>query len=318
MSIKLRAAETLVVIVSGLFLGWLAKRRGLAPERAPGITRLTLTYLEPFPTLLALWGLRAGDARAFLLPLLGAGLIVLMWPVGHLLGRLQRLRERDLGAFVVGSMFSNVGFTFGTFLCYALLGERGVALGTLYTASFMPMLFTVGLFAAGRYSPEAGGSSWELVKDTVKKAESRNPIAGILVGLALYAMGVKRPVSAAVAVDVLVPLTTFIYLFAIGLSMRPRTMLGYWRPAAALHAIKFVVSPALGLALGLAAGFHHDPSMDLMRVMFIQSAAPAGIMSMVLCQVRDLNVQLAAACWLATNLFAIATVPAWLYIAAAL
>lgn len=318
MSIKLRTAETLFVILSGLFLGWLSKRRGLSPEKAPAITRLTLTYLEPFPNLLALWGLRAGDARAFLLPLLGAALILVMWPVGHLIGRLQRLRGSDLGAFVTTAMFSNVGFTFGTFLCYALLGERGVALGTLYTASFMPMLFTVGLFAAGRYSAESGRPGWEIVKDTTRKAESRNPILGILVGLALYTAGVRRPAAAAVAVGVLVPLTTFIYLFAIGLSLRPRTMLGYWRPAAVLHAVKFLISPVIGLALGLAIGFHHDPNMDLLRVLFIQSAAPAGIMSMVLCQVRGLNVQLAAACWLATNLFAIATVPLWLYIAAAL
>lgn len=315
---KLRAAETLIVILSALFLGWLSKRRGLAPERAPTITRLTLTYLEPFPNLLALWGLRAGEAEAFLLPVLGAALILVMWPIGHLMGRLQGLRGGDLGAFVSTCMFSNVGFTFGTFLCYALLGERGVALGTLYTASFMPMLFTVGLFAAGRYSAESGRSGWQLLKDTTRKAESRNPIIGILVGLALYAAGVQRPAAAAVAVNLLVPLTTFIYLFAIGLSMRPRTMLGYWQPAAVLHLVKFAISPAIGLAIGYAAGFHRAPTADLLRVLFIQAAAPAGIMSMVLCQVRSLNVQLAAACWLATNLFAVATVPLWLYIAAAL
>lgn len=318
MSIKLRAAETLFVILSGLFLGWLSRRRGLAREKAPTITRLTLTYLEPFPNLLALWGLRAGDAKAFLLPLLGAALILIMWPVGHLMGRLQRLQGPDLGAFVTTAMFSNVGFTFGTFLCYALLGERGVALGTLYTASFMPMLFTVGLFAAGRYSAQAGRSGWDLLKDTARRAESRNPILGIFVGLALYGLGVRRPAAAATAVDILVPLTTFIYLFAIGLSLRPRAMLGYWRPAAMLHAVKFLISPIIGLALGFTIGLGHGPNIDLLRVLFIQSAAPAGIMSMVLCQVRGLNVQLAAACWLATNLFAIATVPLWLYIAAAL
>ncbi|MCX7598749.1 MAG: AEC family transporter, partial [Armatimonadetes bacterium] len=279
MSIELRAAETLVVILSGLTLGWLSKRRGLSAEKAPAITRTTLIYLEPLPNLLALWGLRAGDTKAFYLPLLGAALIVLMWPVGHLIGRLQRMENADLGAFVAASMFSNVGFTFGAFLCYALLGERGVALGTLYTASFMPMLFTVGLFAAGRYSSETTRPAWELLKDTARKPESRNPIAGILVGLALYAAGVERPAAAGTAVNVLVPLTTFIYLFAIGLSMRPRTMLGHWRPATVLCAVKFLISPAVGLALGVAAGIHRDATSDLLPVLFIQSAAPAGIMS---------------------------------------
>jgi len=316
MSLPLRAAETVIVILAGLLIGWLARHRGMREQHSPRITRFVLTFGEPIPIALSLWGLKTSDAPAFLLPFLAVVLIVLMWPVGHLVGRRMGFRGPSLGAFVAAAMFSNVGITYGAFLCYALLGERGVALGYLYCSTFMLTFYTLGFWVASRYG-QGGQSGLEALRVTLTRPESRNPILGVLVGLTLLALQVPRPHVASLLVDILVPCTTFSYMFAIGLSMHLRTMLGYWRPALVMHGLKFIISPILGLGLAYVARLHLL-GPDLLPVMFIEAATPAAIMSLVLAQAKSLDVQLANACWLATNLTAVALAPLWLYIASLL
>ena len=317
-SLKFRAIETVAVILGGLVVGYLAQRRGLPDRHSPTIQKVTLSYAEPIVIVLALWSLTAKGLQTFSLPFLAAALIVLMWPVGHFAGRLQGLKRKELGAYVIASMFSNVGITYGTFLCYALLGERGVALGYLYVTSFLPMIYILGFYVARLYGQGEKISAWRAFVETVSRPESRNPLIATVAGLALFAAGLPRPEIARPVVEIFVPLTTFAKLFAIGLSMKPQIMAGYWRQAVVMHVLKFAVSPAIGIGLAAAAGLFHNPDRALLQVMFIESAAPSAIMSLVLAQVTGLNVQLANACWLATNLSAVALAPLWLYIASAL
>ncbi len=316
MSVLARGIETVAVITGGLAAGYAARRFGLLSEcLSPRITRRTLTYLEPVPIILSLWGLQIGDFSAFALPALGIAMMLAMWPVGHLFGRALGLVGRDLAAFIGAAMFSNVGITYGTFLCYALLGDRGVALGYLYCASFMLGFFTIGFVMAAMYAGGGAGLAGPL-RELFTRPESRNPLIAVFVGLALFFAPVQRPSFGGIVVEAIVPVTTFLYMLAIGLSLHPRRMAGYWRAAGAMHVVKFIVSPAIGLLLARAVGY--GPGSELLKVMFIQSATPAAIMSLVLAQARELNVDLANACWLATNLSAIALAPLWLYIASTL
>jgi predicted permease len=239
-----------------------------------------------------------------------------MWPVGHLVGRTMGFNGPTLGSFTIAAMFSNVGITYGTFLCYALLGERGAALGYLYAASFMPTFCILGFWVAEQYG-RGGTSVLAALADTLTHAQSRNPIVGTLLGICLLATGLPRPALAVPIINIMVPATTFAYMFSIGLSMHLGVMVRYWRPAVVMHALKFLVSPVLGLALGYTARLHML-GPDLLPVMFIQSATPVAIMSLVLAQAKSLDLQLANTCWLATNLSAIALAPLWLYIASAL
>lgn len=316
MSLPLRAVETVTVILSGLLLGWLARKRGLPEQLSPRLTRIILIAGEPVPIALSLWGLSTDEPANFLLPGLAIVLIVLMWPVGHVVGRMLGYHDGRLGSFTGATMFSNVGITYGAFLCYALLGERGAGLGYLYASSFMAVFYTLGFWVGGRYG-DGGRSGLAALRETLTRPESRNPILGTVVGLLLLFSGLPRPSFAPPVIDVLVPANTFAYMFAIGLSMHLREVLAYWRPALVMHGLKFLVSPALGLALGYLARLHLL-GPDLLPVMFIESATPTAIMSLVLAQAKSLDVQLANACWLATNLTAVALAPLWLYIASAL
>jgi len=92
-------------------------------------------------------------------------------------------------------------------------------------------------------------------------------------------------------------------------------MISYWRPALAMHAVKFAIIPSSASPSPTPPASRRSEHADLLRIMFIEAGTPR----------RDhvprprageaLNTDLANACWLATNLSAIALAPLWLYIA---
>ena len=116
----------------------------------------------------------------------------------------------------------------------------------------------------------------------------------------------------------LVPLTTAIYLFAIGLTLRLTSVVTYWRQCVSIGAVKFVLTPIIGLSLAWLVGYWAMEDRALLQVVFIQSATPTAIMGLILAQLFDLDEQLANASWLTTNVAAVALAPLILFIAASL
>jgi len=309
----------LSVILGALALGYLMRKaRWVRSDRSRTISRLAMTWLQPPLVALLIWGLEAPSWRTALLPVILAALIVLNWPLGVLGSRLLRLPGDRAGAFVLSCMYSNMGLTYGAFVCYILLGERGAALGMIWVLSFMPMFYTLGFFVARRYGGDGARTLAETLLATLRAPESRNPLIGFAIGGLLFAFGPQRPAVVADVVDVWVPISTAVYLFAIGLSMRLSSVATYWRESVAVGAYKFVLTPALGLGIAWLVGYWALDDRALLQVVLIQSASPASIMGLVLGQIFDIDEHLANAAWLTTNLAAVALAPLLLQIAAGL
>ncbi|MFP4250777.1 MAG: AEC family transporter [Armatimonadota bacterium] len=307
------------VIVGSLALGYAARKlRWLPTELSPNITRAAMVWIQPPLLALLIWGLEAPGWRVALLPVLLAVLITVMWPVGALGGRILGLKRAQAGAFTVSCMYSNMGLTYGAFVCFILLGEQGAALGMIWCIAFMPMLYTLGFVVARRYGHDGERSVRETLIDVMREPESRNPLLGLALGGILYALAPARPEVGGAIVDFLVPFSTAIYLFAIGLSLRLTSVVTYWRESAAIGAVKFLVTPVVGLSLAWLAGYWAMEDRTLLQVVFIQSTTPTAIMGLILAQLFDLDEQLANSAWLTTNVAAIALAPLVLYIAAAL
>ncbi len=309
----------LSVILGALTLGYLARKLGVLPAQlSRRISRFAMTWLQPPLIALLIWGLQAPSWRTALLPGILAALIALNWPVGALGSRILGLRRDRAGSFVLSSMFSNMGLTYGAFVCYILLGERGAALGMIWILSFTPMFYTLGFFVARRYGGDGPQTLGQTIRATLRAPESRNPLIGFAVGGLLLAFVPERPESAAAIVDVWVPISTSVYLFAIGLSMRLSSVVTYRRECAAIGVVKFVVTPALGLGIAWLLGYWSIPDPALRQVVLIQSASPASIMGLVLGQIFDIDEHLANAAWLTTNIAAVALAPLLLHFAAGL
>ncbi|MEN6401149.1 MAG: hypothetical protein ABFD94_04340 [Armatimonadia bacterium] len=308
--------RTMVVILGGLMVGYCLRKSGwMAEEKGNTVNRIALVWVQPFVIGLALWMMKSVDWQALLLPLYGLVLILLMWPVSAAVGRCMRLDRSSMGVFVTASMFSNVGFTFGTFLCYVALGPPGAALGSLYCVSFMPSFFTLGFYTGRRYMPNAAGSMWGALREQFLDAQTRNPVLGILAGLLLNALRVHQPPGAAMAIDVAMPATTAAYLLAIGLGLHLSAVKDYWRECVLLHISKFALSPVVGLALALPFGYWFGPDRSNLVVCFIQAAAPVAIMSVMLADMCGLNSKLAGALWITTNVTAVFLAPLILIVA---
>lgn len=307
------------VIVGALAIGYVARKLRLLPEAAsPRITRTAMIWIQPPLLVLLIWGLVAPDWRVALLPVIAAMNMVLMLPIGAAGARLMGLQRPQAGSFTLSCMYSNMGLTYGAFICYILLGEQGAALGMIWCMSFMPMLYTLGFGVARRYGREGRRTVWQTLRDAMREPESRNPLLGLALGAVLYATGISRPAMAAEVVDAVVPLSTAIYLFAIGLSLRLTSVVTYFRECVAIGAAKFLVTPLLGLGLAWLAGYWGMEDRSLLQVVFIQSTTPTAIMGLVLSQIFDLDEQLANAAWLTTNIAAVALAPLVLQVAGGL
>ena len=278
MELQSRLILMLSVILGSLALGYTARKLRLLPEAlSPQITRTAMIWLQPPLLALLIWGLQAPGWQTALLPVLLAALILIMWPIGAGSARLMGLQRRQSGAFTLSFMFSNMGLTYGAFVCYILIGEQGAALGMIWCLSFTPMLYGLGFIIARRYGGEEHRSVVQTLGDMLRGPESRNPLLGFAAGAVLYVLLPERPAVVGQIVDVLVPLSTAIFLFAIGLSLRLTSVITYRREAVAVGAAKFLIMPALALALAWLVGYWAIEDHALLQVVFVQSTAPASI-----------------------------------------
>ncbi|HCU37524.1 MAG TPA: hypothetical protein DGT21_19455 [Armatimonadetes bacterium] len=308
--------RTVAVILGSLTVGYGLRKSGrVAEATGTSINRIALTFVQPLVICVALWSMAPPDWHTLALPLYGLCLIVLMWPVGAVVSRLLPMDRPSRGSFVTCSMFSNVGFTYGTFIAYVLLGPEGAALGALYCVSFSPAFFTLGFFVSGRYGSSAqrsiGGALLQLLRD----AHTRHPLMGILLGLMLNLLRVPAPAASGFFIDVAMPLTTAAFVTAIGMQLRLSAVREYWRECVLTHVTKFAVSPLLGLGLAFLFGYTQMQDHSLLKVAFIQSSTPVAIMCVLLADIFDLNRRLAGALWLTTNLTAALLAPLVLIVA---
>lgn len=304
------AIRTMTVILGGLIIGYGLRKSGRVGDSVAGpVNRTTLTYIQPVVICLALWIMKRPAPHTLALPVFGVALVVAMWGVGVALARVLRMERDHAGAFIISCMFSNVGFTYGTFVAFAALGAEGAALGSLYCASFMPTVFTLGFYVGKRYSPGTHESVWQALRGLLADGQTRNPVLGIAAGLALNLLRVPAPAELPFAIDILMPTTTAAFLLAIGLGLRLSAVRVYWRECAVLHAAKFVISPAIGLLLAAAFGYWGAQDRAPLIVALIESATPTAVMAVMLADVFSLNRGLAGALWLTTNVTAVLLAP---------
>ena len=137
MSPLAKTVEAVLIIVLSLAAGYLCRRTGrLRAPQAPRISRTGLTFLSPVVTFLLMWALHPVGWGAAALPLICVLAILLMWPPAAWLGRRLFSDPASRAPWVICSMFSNQGTTYGTFICYIALGAQGAALATIFVLPF--------------------------------------------------------------------------------------------------------------------------------------------------------------------------------------
>lgn len=294
-----RAGIGLGLFVGSLAAGWWLGRRGwLTESQAKGTIRVTVKWISPVVLCLSFWSLNLAGRDVWLLPLMGclASLSTLL--PAWLYARAVRLTRPQAGTFLACAVFSNLGF-FGAFIAFALFGEVGYGLSTLYLVYFSPCFYLVGFTIGKRYQQEphpAASSTW--FSDELRWY----PFLGLLVGMAFSLARLPRPSLGESLNHVLIPLSTAAYLVAVGSQLHVETMSKEVLGAGlAMSAIKFWYTPLVGWAL-----------VSLFRVegiarfiVLLQTAMPVAISPLMLAMVFGLDRRLASALWLFTTCLAI-------------
>ncbi len=298
-----------VVLGLGLFLGsmglgWWLHRQGVISESlAAKIVHAIVLIPSPIVLCLSFWKMQLRTAEPWLLPLLGtlistATLLPAWW-----YARRARLPDSQTGIFLTCAFFSNLGYL-GAFVAFALAGEAGYALCMLYLVFFNPCFYTLGFGIASYYGR---GSRRPDTGMEVNGGLRLYPFVGMLVGVALSLFSVHRPLVLERVNSVLIPLTTAVYLVAVGTQVTLASPRRWIRPCLAMCGIKFLYTPVVAWLL---LNLFHVTGLPRFIVL-LESVTPVAVSPLVLPMLFGLDRKLANALWVTTTA---ASIP-WLALA---
>ena len=315
----LRFIQSFSVIFAGLAAGFLFNRliRGglvtLGPEATEKLRRwlqrFVLLAINPVAFCGAIWSLDLSDPRYFLLPLVGIAALALGLALGFAGAKALRQSPLQAGVHVTSASFTNIG-SIGGLVVFVLLGESAFALVPIYKA-FEELWYYSVLFPIARsYGEKANPSLFST-------GGPRGPLAGILrvlrdpfflasiaaigTGLALNFSRLPRPSFYGPLNSVLVPLSSFLFLFTIGMRLRFAIAKGHLKAALTVTIGKILIVPAFVLGLAWALGLERIPGGMALKVCLALAMAPVAFLGLVPATLYRLDEEFANSLWLASN-----------------
>ena len=282
------------LVFGSLTAGWVMHRRGwLTAQQAARLVR----WVSMGPSALALgllfWKLNLRGAHLWVLPGLGLAVSASTLLPAWWYCRAARLSRAQTGSFLNCAFFSNVGYI-GAFVAFALFGEAGFGLCTLYMLYFSPCFYTLGFGLAARF----GHAETERGEGGTYRGELRwYPYAGMAVGLLLNLAGVPRPQPMEWLTHALIPFNTGLYLFAVGSQLSFESPRPWLRPCLMMSAIKFLYTPLVAWVLLMLLRVQGVSR----TVVLIEAAAPVAVSPLILPMLFGLDRKLTNALWLVTT-----------------
>jgi len=285
-----------------LTLGWWLYRRGTLTEAwAATLTRFVVIGCSPVVLALSFWQMELRRLEPWLLP--GLGLVISCSTLipAILYARRARLSHPQTGAFLTCALFSNVGYL-GAFTAFSLFGEAGYGLSMLYLVFFTPCFYTLGFAIASRYGRAKTAQG---LGTAFNDALRIYPFLGMVAGAGLSLLRVPRPAALDGLNSLLIPVSTGLYLLAIGSQITLSSPRPWLASCWAMGGIKFLYTPLI--AWGLVQLFHIEGLPR--QIMLLEAATPVAVSPLVLPLLFGLDRDLSNALWLFTTLLCL---PVWL------
>lgn len=311
------------IIIVALFGGYLfdsIRKRGEAGTRwhmsddaaermRLGMQRFAMLIINPVAFCGAIWTLDLSETRYFLLPIIGIAALAAGLGLGFAGARLLQLKPDQAGPYVTCASFTNIG-NIGGLVVFMLLGESGFALIPFYKlieelwyyAVLFPLARSFGERAA---SGSPGGSSLAGARQNPLRF-LRDPfmimaLLAVTLGLGLNIAGIRRPAFYAGLNAIIVPASSFLLLFAIGMRLRFRLERGHRPAALLLTAGKAVVVPIFATVLATILGLGNTAGSLGLKVVLVLSAMPVGFLGLVPPSLYRLDQDFAGSLWLTSN-----------------
>ncbi len=268
---------------------------------------LNLTIFEPPLVLWSIWGLSLRK-EMIVLPVAGLMMVVCGFLCGK--GAATCLKPEPIyrKAFVISASLANHGFTMGGAICYLVLGEKGLALASIFILYFIPYTFLFIFFYAGIGADSQPFAFSKLLNFLIN---IRNmPLFAALFALLFGALGVPRP-ALSFPIMPLLSLSIGLYYFTLGTNFDFSDLNPIRREHGMMAGIKFLIIPLLTfLALR-----HLSLEAELKQVIRIQSFMPAAVYSVVTSVLFNLDTRLTSSLFVVNSLlFIFIGLPVWFFI----
>jgi len=290
--------------------GYLARRRGLLKSAWAGpVMSAAIIGCDAPIAWLALWHLGIPPG-VWKVPAAGAIVGVATCLAGLAVAHRRRMPPRDAAIFGLQAGMGNVGYTLGGYLAFALWGIQGLALEQMFCMMW-PFFAFLFCFPIGRHYGELAAGTGEKTSvvayalQTLGRslADIRSlPLYMATLGLTLNLAGPAPPamIQQSHVIDILMVIGIFMQFGAVGMTVQAHRLPVFWKPALGSAAIKFLLSPALMLAVALALGMTGRP----LYVCLLLSAMPTALYSVLMSNLFGLNRDLANTTFVLTHLIA--------------
>ncbi len=312
-----RLLLTLAVIFISLALGYSLRKwvdahpsreaEELLKVRRVQAQQFAIFVLIPISAMLSLWGMPHPDPRLLSLPFLGLAAWITGGAAAILFSRSLSLDNRQTGSMYCCGTFTNIGAV-GTLVCVLQFGEQSIALTSLYRLLEEIFYFSVAYPVSQWFSTARNSSHFTLRGFRIPPAILA-VLAALGTGLALNLLNVSRPAFLGGVASGFMLAGTVCFLFTIGMGLRVSRLTVYFRQSACISAIKFLIVPAVIMALAFCAGLHSAGSSLPIKVVFILSAMPVAMNALIPPSIFDLDLDLANACWIFTTLELVLVLP---------
>ena len=235
--------------------------------------------------------------------------------LGRLLISLWDMPPQRAGAFLGCAAMANI-FSFGGLLVFSFWGNEG--LQQLYLFELFKHVLYYGVFYpwCGTFGDGAARGRGGLMESLRAHPITLIPIVAVLIGLivnfAIYREGVSvlsLPQWISSVNRVLVPVHVGILTFAVGLTLRPSRISGYWTECVASGVIAFIARPAVTAAIAYGCfSIGWIDSLGFSAAVLI-SAMPVAFNSLIPPTLYGLDQDLANSCWIFTTVVMIVLVP---------
>jgi predicted permease len=201
-------------------------------------------------------------------------------------------------------------------ICFFYLGEEGYALVPIFTFFIRLLYFGLGYPIAHMYADTTIIQKESLTRlmEVIKDPFFYVGVGSVLIGLFLNLSTLQRPQIYASINEILIPLTTFILLFSVGLTFKLSRVTKYIKECLLISLVKFLIVPATILIITLLLGYQHISDGLPLKVSIILSAMPVAFNSVIVANIYNLNIDLVNSCWIFTTFAVLLVLPIILFV----
>ncbi len=274
------------------------------------LQKIALLFFNPVAFVGAIWIVNLNELKFIALPFIGIAVLMLGGFLAFWFAKMQKMSRKQTGAYIVAGGFTNIG-SIGGLLCFIFLGEAGFALMPFYKLFELFSYYGIGFPIAKSYSLDVAEteSFTERMKKVLLDPFMLVTLGSIFAGFALNLSGLERPNFYGTVNAIFVPTATILLMTSIGMAMHFGRIGKYIKEGMLIALIKFVIVPATATTLAYLVGFGEIDQGLPLKVVMILSSMPVGFIAMVPPTIYNLDVDLANANWLVTNLLLILVIP---------